>query len=82
MVDTLLTFQSILGAQVLGPVTDEIINTPSLYSNVDCFVIIAPSVFIPRTDNVLVPRRGDGFGISDPLFAQLTVEVDTKLSYE
>ena len=80
-VATLLTFQLIFGAHVLIVPTGAIIATPRLYVNVDCFVTVVPCVFVPRTDNVLVPNDA-GRGISLPLFAQTAVEDDTKLSYE
>ena len=45
-------------------------NTPRLYWNVDDAVAVVLFISAPRTQRVLVPKD-DGFGISDPLFAQV-----------
>jgi hypothetical protein len=70
------------GDQVFTGPIGEIILTPRSYLNVDSFVITVPCASIPFIYSVVVASRGEGLAISDPLFAQLTVEVEIKLSYE
>ena len=74
-------FQLTFGDQELIVPAGASIDTLISYLNVDCLVLVTPYISIPLTDNVLVPSTV-GRNMSLPLFAQLTVEVDWKLSYE